>query len=288
LSGNTLAFYNAQGSLKNTNAFDDGPLTLNASTFTVSNNLTLFPSTVLNYTLGTNTTKIVVATNLALGGTINVTSGNGFTSATYTLLAYDGNLSGNLPTLGTTPAGYAYSLKTNITGQVNLLVIPPPPGVPTNLVASPTNLAINLTWSTATNAASYNLKRSTTNGGTYFIIANTTTTNYSDAAVTNAVTYYYVVSATNTAAESANSVQAGAKPLPSSVSTNLNFQIVSGQMQLSWPQDHLGWRLQIQTNDLDKGLGTNWFTVANSTNVNQIDIPISQTNGSVFLRLIYP
>jgi hypothetical protein len=288
LSGSTLAFYNAQASLQNTNLFDNGPVTVGASTFTVSNNLALFSSTVLNYALGTNTTTIAVATNLALGGTINVSGGNGFTNGTYTLLTYGGNLSGNLPALGTTPAGYTYSLKTNVAGQVNLIVFPPPPGIPTNLVASPTNLAINLTWSTSTNAASYNLKRSTTNNGPYSIIANTATTNYFDTAVTNAVTYYYVVSATNTAAESANSLQASAAPLPSSVPTNINFQIISGQMQLSWPQDHLGWRLQVQTNNLSKGLGTNWVTVPNSTNVIQTNIVINPTNGAVFLRLIYP
>jgi hypothetical protein len=265
-----------------------GPLTLGASTFTVSNNLKLFPSTVLNFLLGTNTTKIVVATNLVLGGTINVTNGGGFTGGTYTLMTYGGNLSSNLLTLGTTPAGYTYSLNTNTAGQVNLIVVPPPPGVPTNLVASPTNLAINLTWSTSTNAASYNLKRSTTNGGTYFIIVNTAATNYTDTAVTNAVTYFYVVSATNSAGESANSLQASAAPLPSSLSTNINFQILSGQMQLSWPQDHLGWRLQIQTNDLSEGLGANWITVPNSTNVDQMNISLSPTNGSVFLRLVYP
>ena len=55
--GNSLAFYNALGSLKITNVLDDGPLTLSASTLAVSNNLTLFPQTILNYTLGTNTTQ---------------------------------------------------------------------------------------------------------------------------------------------------------------------------------------------------------------------------------------
>jgi hypothetical protein len=286
--GNIMAFYNSLVTLSNTNILNTGPLTLGASTFTVSNNLKLFPSTVLNFLLGTNTTKIVVATNLVLGGTINVTNGGGFTGGTYTLMTYGGNLSSNLLTLGTTPAGYTYSLNTNTAGQVNLIVVPPPPGVPTNLVASPTNLAINLTWSTSTNAASYNLKRSTTNGGTYFIIVNTAATNYTDTAVTNAVTYFYVVSATNSAGESANSLQASAAPLPSSLSTNINFQILSGQMQLSWPQDHLGWRLQIQTNDLSEGLGANWITVPNSTNVDQMNISLSPTNGSVFLRLVYP
>ena len=65
--GNVLAFYNVAGSLANTNALDDGPLTLSASTLTVSNNLTLFSTTVLNYTLGTNAAMVAVKGNLGTG-----------------------------------------------------------------------------------------------------------------------------------------------------------------------------------------------------------------------------
>jgi hypothetical protein len=72
------------------------------------------------------------------------------------------------------------------------------------------------------------------------------------------------------------------------VPANIVVQAGSTQLQLSWPQDHLGWRLQIQTNSLSSGLGANWVTVPNSTNVNQISIPINPANGAVFLRMIYP
>jgi hypothetical protein len=64
--------------------------------------------------------------------------------------------------------------------------------------------------------------------------------------------------------------------------------VAAGQLQLSWPQDHLGWRLQIQTNNWSGGLGTNWATVPNSTNVTGANVPTDSTNGSVFLRLVYP
>jgi hypothetical protein len=80
----------------------------------------------------------------------------------------------------------------------------------------------------------------------------------------------------------------GAAPLPSLDSTSLAARISGSQLQLSWPQDHLGWSLQIQTNSLSKGLGTNWAVVPNSQLANQIFIPINPANGSVFLRLIYP
>jgi hypothetical protein len=46
--------------------------------------------------------------------------------------------------------------------------------------------------------------------------------------------------------------------------------------------------LQAQTNSLNSGLATNWVTVPDSTNVNQMIIPVDMGNGSVFFRLVYP
>jgi autotransporter-associated beta strand protein len=57
---------------------------------------------------------------------------------------------------------------------------------------------------------------------------------------------------------------------------------------LSWPADHTGWRLQAQTNPLTFGLGTNWADVSGVGSTNQRILPISQGNGSVFFRLVYP
>jgi hypothetical protein len=64
--------------------------------------------------------------------------------------------------------------------------------------------------------------------------------------------------------------------------------INASQINLSWPFDHTGWRLQMQTNILNQGLGTNWITVAGSTNANQISVPLKADSGSVFFRLVYP
>ena len=243
----------------------------------------LFPSTVLNYVLDPNTNRVAVVGNLALGGTINVTNGPGFGAGTYILLTYTGNLSGNLPVLGPTPAGYNYAFDTSTAGQVKLVVTSPAPSAPTNFTATGTNLLIILNWNAVSGAASYNLKRGMTNGGPYpAIFSSITTNNYSDAAVTNGVTYYYVVTAV-AGGESTNSLQVSATPLPSLTPTNIVVQPGTGQLQLSWPQDHLGWSLQIQTNSL----GANWTTVPGSANNNQIIIPINPTNGAVFLRLMY-
>ena len=284
---NQFTFYNSLMTLKNTNALGfDSSVTLGNSTFIISNNLALSPSNSLNFILGTNAATVVVKGNLALGGTNNISAGGGFTNGSYTLMTYTGTLSGTAPVLGALPAGYNYAINTATAGQVNLVVSPT--AAPTNLVTTATNLQINLKWNSLGGATGYNLKRGTVSGTYPTIFSGLTATNYADANVTNAVNYFYVVSASSAGIESSNSLQVTAAPLPSNQPTNLTAHAVSNQLQLSWPQDHLGWRLQIQTDNLSRGLATNWATVAYSTNVIATNIIISPTNGSVFLRLIYP
>jgi hypothetical protein len=178
-------------------------------------------------------------------------------------------------------------LATNVAGKVNLIVTAPQPATPLNLRASGTNLLIRLQWSAVSNAISYHLKRSITNGGPYSLLANVPLTNYSDAAVMPGTAFYYVVTATNSSAESGDSAQVSAVPLPSLVSTNLLFQAAGNQLQLSWPPDHLGWRLQVQTNGSTQGLGSNWMDWPGSTNVFQTNLVVDPANGSTFFRLIY-
>jgi len=284
----SLSFYNAAGSVKNTNAFASGPLTLQASTFTVSNSLNLAPQTVLNLVPGTNAAQLAVVGNLNLGGTNNIYAGAGFSNGTYVVMTYTGTLSGSASVIGLVPTNfnYSYSYDTSTPNQVKLVVTLPPP---TNLLASATNLEINLNWSPVYGVSTYNLKRGNLNGGPYpMVISGLAGTNYADADVTNAAQYFYVVSASGAGGESSNSVPAAAVPLPSNQPTNVTMTVSSGQLLLSWPQDHLGWRLEMQTNDLASGIGTNWVTVPNSTNVLGTNIMISSTNASVFLRLVYP
>ncbi len=59
----------------------------------------------------------------------------------------------------------------------------------------------------------------------------------------------------------------------------------AGSVNLSWPADHTGWTLQVQTNLLGDGLGTNWVDVPGSVLTNEVAIPVTITNGAVFFRL---
>ena len=163
-----------------------------------------------------------------------------------------------------------------------------PPLAPANLTATPSNAVVTLTWSAALTATNYNLKRSLTNGGPYTNLATVVTTNYTDAQVNYGITYFYVVSAISAAGESTNSLPASAVRLPSNQPTNLVIQVTGTQLQLSWPADHLGWRLESQTNSLGHGLGTNWVTVTGSSATNQMSFPFGLGNRSVFFRLAYP
>jgi enterochelin esterase-like enzyme/fibronectin type 3 domain-containing protein len=100
---------------------------------------------------------------------------------------------------------YGYPVSTSVP------VTPTPGGLTATTVSSS---QINLVWNGLTNATSYNVKRSTTNGGPYSIIAPIlTTTNYQDTGLNGGTMYYYVVSAIVSGGETTNSAQAGAATL---------------------------------------------------------------------------
>lgn len=163
----------------------------------------------------------------------------------------------------------------------------PPPSAPANLTAAGSNAAVFLKWNAATNATGYKLKRSQISGGTYTGVAATAVTNLADLNVTNGYAYFYVVTATNVAGESPNSTEVTARAV-SLAPTQLGVNVNANQLQLDWPFDHTGWRLQVQTNSLSVGLGTNWTDIADSDQTNQFSAAVIPTNGSVFFRLISP
>jgi hypothetical protein len=155
---------------------------------------------------------------------------------------------------------------------------------PTGLVAVSGDGQVALSWNASGNATSYNIKRAATSNGVYSVIAtNVTSLGFTNTGLADGTMYYFAVSAVNPVGESANSVAVGAQPVSL---TPPFFSIASsgGEIQMSWPQDHTGWSLQVQTNSL---IGTNWVTVPGSTLTNQIELPINPANGSIFFRLVY-
>jgi hypothetical protein len=74
----------------------------------------------------------------------------------------------------------------------------------------------------------------------------------------------------------------------STTRTNLTIFVTGISLDVSWPADHTGWRLESQTNSINVGLTPTWFTVPDSTTTNHMVFPINPANGSVFYRMAYP
>lgn len=128
---NSMAFYNESASLTDGGFFNASSVSLGASTISDGTSLVLSAATPVNFTLGTNATQVSVTGDLTLNSPLNITADPSFTSGTYTLFTYTGNLNGT-PTLGMVPAitNYIYTLSTNTPGQVQLMVSQPIPLTP--------------------------------------------------------------------------------------------------------------------------------------------------------------
>ena len=70
--------------------------------------------------------------------------------------------------------------------------------------------------------------------------------------------------------------------------TNLTAVVSNNVVVISWPTDHTGWHLQVQTNSTSVGVSGNWVTVPGSDLVNSLNFPIDPNNGTVFFRMTYP
>ncbi len=78
---------------------------------------------------------------------------------------------------------------------------------------------------------------------------------------------------------------------PSQTKPVLTSSASGGSLNLSWPADHLGYRLLTQTNNLNLGVSANlndWATVPGSAATNSISFPITTTNLNNYYRLVYP
>ena len=78
---------------------------------------------------------------------------------------------------------------------------------------------------------------------------------------------------------------------PSQTTPKLTSSVSAGTLNLSWPADHLGYRLLTQTNNLSRGVSTHlsdWGTVEGSTAVTATNFPIVKTNSDEYYRLVYP
>jgi hypothetical protein len=222
-----------------THTISVAPYSVNFGTQATS---TLSRQTVTIANAGTKTIQI---TSVSLSGS-SVYALGGWTGPVN--LAPSQQLSLTISFQPTAATSYSGMLTVNGTGTADASVaisgsgsgssLTSAPSAPSNLQAAAANAQASLSWATSSGAASYNVKRSTTNGGPYTTIASALTASYSDASVSNGTMYYYVVSAVNSSGESGNSNQASAMPqAPATVPsapTGLQAAPGNAQASLSW------------------------------------------------------
>ena len=76
-------------------------------------------------------------------------------------------------------------------------------------------------------------------------------------------------------------------PPPPVTPTTLSAVYAGNLLNLSWPSNYVGCRLQVQTNSLNAGLSTNWVDVSGSSLTNRLVMPVDSASGTVFYRLFY-
>jgi hypothetical protein len=68
--------------------------------------------------------------------------------------------------------------------------------------------------------------------------------------------------------------------------TNITANVSSNTLELNWPSDHTGWRLE--TNAVSLADADAWFTLPGSTTTNQVFLNVDPAEGNVFFRLVFP
>jgi hypothetical protein len=121
-----------------------------------------------------------------------------------------------------------YGNDVNCTRYFSAEIIPVP-----LVTATGAAMSVNLLWDHTSDAVSYNVKRSATEGGPYTTItSNLTLTSYKDTDVVNGTTYYYIVTAVDKDGNSVNSYEVSATP-KASVSILKVVLEADEQLQLS-------------------------------------------------------
>jgi fibronectin type 3 domain-containing protein len=162
-----------------------------------------------------------------------------------------------------------------------------PPPAPTGLTAAPGNAQVTLNWNASSGASSYNVKRSTTNGGPYTTIATgVTSTNFTNTQLVNGTTYFFVVSAVNSAGESGNSNQASATPqnvqTPPPAPTGLTAAPGNAQVTLNWNASSGASSYNVKRSTTSGGPYTTIATGVTSTSFTNTGL----TNGTTYFFVV--
>ena len=160
------------------------------------------------------------------------------------------------------------------------------PGAST-LSATVGNATANLSWTSASGADTYTVKRAAVAGGPYTnVVSNLVGTSYSDTGLTNGTTYYYVVQAKNSSSglSGANSNEVSATPLAVAYTSLQNWRFE----QFGVYDDTTG-VLAGDTEDFDGDGQVNILEYALDTNPKVPNAsPVVVAKSGNFLTLTYP
>jgi autotransporter-associated beta strand protein len=213
--------------------------------------------------------QITVATNSALGGT-------GTINGQVTVQA-GGQLAPGIPSRGAFAAAIGtLTVSNTVTLSGTAVMKINPTGTPSSdrLVAS--SLVVNPGASLIVN----NIGSTNLTGGDTFALFSTPVSGFATISLP-ALPGTNVFWSNQLATNGTIAVLYTINPNP----TNITASVSGGNLALSWPADHTGWTMQVQTNAPHTGLGTNWIDVPNSSLTNALSVPINTGYGSVFYRL---
>ena len=106
---------------------------------------------------------------------------------------------------------------------------------PVNVVATPGQTQVALSWSAVSGATGYNVKRGYITGGPYTILGSVTGTSYTDTSLAVGSPYYYVVSTFNGVVESVNSAEISATTMaPPPAPSGFTATGGDAQVALTW------------------------------------------------------
>jgi hypothetical protein len=163
----------------------------------------------------------------------------------------------------------ANALATNVTSDA--------PATAATATRANTDSQVWLKWTPSANATGYNIRRSLNRDTGYKMIGSNVATEFVNTGLANGTEYFFTVAAQNATGESAPSAAISARPT-AAATTNLTLATSNGELTISWPADHTGWLLQMQTIGRAAGLGTNWLNVTNSIATNLLRLPVILTN----------
>ena len=234
------------------------------------------------------TGSISVTTNINVesGATFNVSAVSGYTLGASQMLMGNGTVSGNVSAAGTvapgtlTPGAFIGTL----TFQNNLVLSGTTVMELDRIFGPNADLLVANSLTYGGTLVVTNVGDPLQNGDT-FDLFNWTTRNGSFGAIQlPALDLGLSWNTANLNVNGTIQVVSGVNLTP----TNIVFQVIGNNLEISWPEDHTGWRLESQTNPITVGLNNNWATVPDSATTNRVFAPIVKTQGTVFYRLVYP